>query len=217
MEKNLLSLAGARGLSCTFANAYPSQYMERAWTRRPAGPPLAAKGAGLLKRTEEDLAAGEALSSEIVNTAWRTRLGLRHVPEVTPQDAGRILARISGGYSLTLFAHYSTDVAGHQEEMASAVAALERVDSFLEGLLPDLSEETLLAIASDHGNIEDVGGGHTRNPTFNLLVGPGADEVGSGLNLITDLAPTLLNLLSARDDTSPADPVAEPDRIPPGA
>jgi 2,3-bisphosphoglycerate-independent phosphoglycerate mutase len=144
MEKNLLSRAKAAGISCVFANAYPSQYLRLAWTKRPSGPALAAHAAGLLTRHEEDLALGKALSSEILNTAWRTRLGLVHLPEVTPEEAGRNLARIAGKAGLTFFAHYSTDTAGHKRTMPDAVAALERVDAFLGGVVPALQPRTLL-------------------------------------------------------------------------
>lgn len=199
MEKNILSRATALGFSCIFANAYPRRYRHKAWTKRPAGPPLAAHAAGVLTRDEEDLARGNAVSSEISNTAWRTRLGLTHIPEVSPAEAGRILARIAQGAALTFFAHYSTDTAGHQRTMADAVAALERVDSFLGGLVPALPESTLLILASDHGNIEDITQGHTLNPTFSLLCGPGMKELGEGMSRITDIPGLILRYLTGDD------------------
>jgi len=195
-EKNVLSRAKAEGISCIFANAYPSQYIHAAWTKRPAGPALAAHAAGILTRDEENLARGEALSSEILNTAWRSRLGLVHLPEITPPEAGRNLARITGQAGLTFFAHYSTDAAGHKRTMADAVAALERVDAFLGGVVPALPPQTLMVLASDHGNIEDVTQGHTRNPTFSLFLGPGAREVGKGSSRITDIPGLILRYLT---------------------
>jgi len=196
MERNLLTRAQSEGISCIFANAYPSHFLRTAWTKRPAGPPLAAHAAGLLTRQEEELARGDALSSEILNTAWRTRLGLVHLPEVTPEQAGRNLARITGEAALTFFAHYATDTAGHERAMEPAVAALERVDAFLGGLVPALPPRTLLVLASDHGNIEDITQGHTLNPTFNLLLGPGAKELGAGLSRITDIPELILEHLT---------------------
>jgi len=196
VEKNVLSRAKAEGISCIFANAYPSQFLRAAWTKRPSGPALAAHAAGLLTRHEENLARGDALSSEILNTAWRTRLGLVHLPEVTPEEAGRTLARITAQAGLTFFAHYSTDTAGHKRTMADAVAALERVDAFLGGLVPALPPQTLLVLASDHGNIEDISQGHTLNPTFSLLLGPGAEELGAGLSRITDIPGLILRYLT---------------------
>ena len=196
LEKNLLYLAQEAGRSCVFANAYPSQYMYRARTKRPAGPPLIAHSAGLLTRDETHLARGEAVSSEIVNSSWRTRLGLTHLPEISPHEAGQNLAGMVQGAELTLFAHYFTDTAGHERTIEAGVAALERVDAFLGGLLEELLSETLLVLASDHGNIEDVTQGHTRNPTFNLLYGPDAIQVAQGLSKITDLTPALLQYLN---------------------
>ncbi len=187
MEENVLSLARAQGASCAFANAYPSRYQHLAWSRRPAGPPLAAHGAGLLTRDETHLAEGSAVSSEILNTAWRTRLGLTHIPEIAPEDAGRNLARISRGVDLTFFAHYATDTAGHERKMGPAVAALERVDRFLGGLLSELEGETILVLGSDHGNIEDVTKGHTRNPVLGIVAGPGAEELVAGVATVTDV------------------------------
>ncbi|NNM04886.1 MAG: metalloenzyme, partial [Gemmatimonadetes bacterium] len=134
MERNVLTRAKARGHSCVFANAYPSQYQHLAWSKRPAGPPLAAHGAGVFTRDEDHLAVGTAVSSEIVNTAWRTRLGFDHIPEATPFEAGRNLAGITETADLTFFAHYSTDTAGHERKMGVATAALEKVDAFLAGL-----------------------------------------------------------------------------------
>ena len=195
-EKNILSRARAEGLSCTFANAYPRQFRHAAWTKRPAGPPLAAHAAGALTRDEEDLERGDALSSEILNTAWRTRLGLTHLPEVTAEEAGRNLARITKRAALTFFAHYSTDTAGHTRTMGDAVAALQRVDAFLGGVIPALSPETLLVLASDHGNIEDISRGHTLNPTFCLLRGPEAAALGRDLSQITDIPDLILRYLT---------------------
>lgn len=194
-ERNVLSRAQDAGFSCAFANAYPSQYIHLASTRRPAGPALAAHGARLLHRTEDDLAAGRAVSSEIINTAWRTRLGLTHVPDIRPVDAGRNLAAITETADFTLFAHYATDTAGHERNMDAATSALQRVDAFLSGLLPALPSHTLLILASDHGNIEDVTKGHTRNPVLGILKGPGAERLAAGMESITDVPGVILRHL----------------------
>jgi 2,3-bisphosphoglycerate-independent phosphoglycerate mutase len=142
------------------------------------------------------LARGEAVSSEIVNTTWRERLALPDLPEVTPQEAGVNLAGIAASVDLTFFAHYATDAAGHTNRMDHAVTALERVDAFLDGLVPALDPLSLLVLASDHGNIEDVTSGHKRNPTLSILVGPGAAELRTGLAKLTDLAGLILGYLS---------------------
>lgn len=167
-EHNLLSETRSRGLSAAFANAYPERFLH-APSRRWAGPPTAARAAGLLTRHEEALLAGDAVASELDNETWRTRLGLSGLPVITPREAGRRLARVAGGHDLTLFAHYATDLVGHRGGMEGAVEALEKVDRFLEGVLEALPPEHLLLVASDHGNIEDATGGHTRNPALGIV------------------------------------------------
>lgn len=195
-EKNILSQAMEKGYRCAFANAYPKEFHGSRWARRPAGPPLAAGAAGLLFRQSEDLSSGNAVSSEIVNTAWIKRLGYSHLPEITPERAGANLAGISNRTDLTFFAHYGTDYAGHRGKMPGGVGALELVDSFLRGVLDTLSDGTLLLIASDHGNLENIDGGHTLNPTFTLLKGPGAHHLRGGRERITDVPALILDALS---------------------
>ena len=195
-EKNVLTRAQEQGFSCAFANAYPREFHRTKWAKRPAAPPLVAEVTGLLTRHQEALARGEAVSSEIVNTAWRKRLALPDLPDISPQDAGRNLAKISGTAHLTFFAHYATDTAGHTHMMRESVDALERVDAFLSGLLSSLDPETLLVLASDHGNIEDTTGGHTKNPTLSILAGPGAVELKKGLTNLTDVAGMILRVLA---------------------
>lgn len=174
-ERSLLRRAVDAGLATAFANAYPRGWPGARGSRRVAAPPLAARGAGLLTRHEEALAAGDAVSSEIVNDGWRRRLGHDRLPEIGPERAGANLAAIAARHDLTLYAHYATDTAGHRSEMAPAVRSLERVDAFFGGLLRELAPDTLLFVASDHGNVEDVRTGHTRNPALGMAYGHGAE------------------------------------------
>jgi bisphosphoglycerate-independent phosphoglycerate mutase (AlkP superfamily) len=161
-----------------------------------AAPPLAARAAGLLTRHEEALAIGQAVASEIVNDGWRTHLGFSELPEVTPRQAGHNLARLATSARLTFFAHYSTDYAGHRGGLEGGVAALERVDEFLGGVLEELPGDALLLIASDHGNIEDVSEGHTLNPALAVLLGPGAVTRRQGVRSLMDVTPAVLSWLS---------------------
>jgi hypothetical protein len=171
IERNLLRTALDSGHSAAFANAYPEGYLERAGSRFPAAPPLAADAAGLLCRHAAELALGDAVSSEIVNTGWRDKLGHSEVPRITPREAGANLARIAASVDLTFYAHYTTDSAGHKGSAGEAIMALERVDEFLSGVVDGLVEGDSLVVASDHGNLEDLTGGHTRNPVLGLLAG----------------------------------------------
>ena len=196
-QRSLLRRAADAGRSVAFANAYPRGWPGANGGRRVAGPPLAARGAGLLDRHEEALATGDAVSSEIVNDGWRRHLGHVGLPRVSAAAAGANLAGIAARHELTLYAHYTTDSAGHDRSMAPAVGALRRVDAFLGGLTAALRPDTLLLVASDHGNLEDVRVGHTRNPALGIAWGPGA-EAAAELGDIRDVTPFVLRLLGVR-------------------
>ncbi len=176
-QRSVLQRVLDAGRSAAFANAYPRDWPGRGRRSRfIAAPPLAARAAGLLDRHEEALGEGRAVSSEIVNDGWRTHLGHRWLPEISLQEAGANLAAISSATDLTLYAHYTTDDAGHSQSMDAAVSALQRVDGLFEGLLQELATDTLLLVTSDHGNIEDVRTGHTLNPALGIASGPGAEQ-----------------------------------------
>lgn len=205
-EENLLSRAVSAGRSAAFANAYPDEVRARFATgpRRPAAPPLAAHAAGLLVRGAEALRRGEAVASSLTTGRWRAHFPSEEIPEVAPREAGRTLARIAAGAELTLFAHYDTDLAGHAGEMAAAVAQLEKVDAFLGGVLEARTPDTLLVIASDHGNIEDASAGHTTNPVPVIGVGPGRERLRE-VRGITDVVPLLLEPPVPDDDGDAVD------------
>jgi len=169
-------------------------------SRRVAGPPLAARGAGLLTRHEEALEEGGAVATGLTNEGWRRHRGHAHLPEVSLAEAGRNLAGIAGRHELTLFAHYATDTAGHRGGMDGAVQALDRLDAFLGGLVASLDPECTLIMASDHGNIEDVTAQHTRNPALGLVAGPGRDLLAERLHHLTDVTPALLEILGVAEN-----------------
>ena len=196
-ERNLLRQAQGSGARVVFANAYPEGYPGTSDSRRVAAPALAARSAGLLTRDHRALARREAVASEIVNDGWRKVLGHFGVPRVSPWEAGQVLGRMAGEADLTFFAHFTTDLAGHRGGMVGGVEALERVDEFLGGVLERLPGDAELLVVSDHGNLEDVRGGHTRNPALGLRVGSGsADDPPDPFDL-TDVRGVVARLLGS--------------------
>jgi hypothetical protein len=197
--ENLLRRAVDAGRTVAFANAYPlsGAPADPRIFRRPAGPMLAAQSAGALTRGAVDLAEGRAVASSITNERWREHLG-SDVPEVTPEDAARTLARVAADADVTLFAHYDTDYTGHRGALDGAVAALQRVDAFLGALVDALPPDTLLVVSSDHGNVEDVRGGHTINPVPVLAVGAGREEF-INVHSLMNVTPMLLQVLGIDD------------------
>jgi 2,3-bisphosphoglycerate-independent phosphoglycerate mutase len=191
--RSLLARAAAAGRAVAFANANPPG---TSLARRPSGPAIAAHGAGTLWRGPDELRAGLAVASSMTNERWISHLPESGIGAVAVEQAGRNLASIAAQADLTLFAHYDTDFAGHRKSLEEGVSALQRVDRFIGGLLERLPTDSLLVIASDHGNLEDVRSGHTRNPVPVLATGPGAREFGCGVRHIMDVAPSLLRLLA---------------------
>jgi phosphopentomutase len=184
----------------------PAARAARASARRAerflnAGPPLAAMGAGLLVRHTAELEHGNAVASEITNEGWRQRLHRRSVPAITAVQAGHNLARIAAANDVTLFAHYSTDYAGHSRRLDVAVSALRKVDDFLGGLLEAMPDDTVVVIASDHGNLEDASTGHTTNPAIGMAFGAGHARLAEHWSAITDVTPSLLDLLGVTDES----------------
>lgn len=211
-ERSILALAREAGRRVAFANAYPEELLDRIPSGLPltetlrsrllgplrAGPPLAALGAGVLSRRTPELERGDAVASEITNDGWIERLGRRSLPRPTADEAGRNLAAIAALHDLTLFAHYTPDHMGHRGSWAEAVAALEQVDLFLGGILEKLPSDTLLLVASDHGNVEDVTREHTRNPALGLVTGPGHEVVAGTLHDLWDVPTAIMNILDVR-------------------
>jgi hypothetical protein len=195
-DHSVLRAARDRGLRVAFANAYPRGWPGPRRERRLAAVPLAARGAGVLDRHEEALGEGRAVASELVNDGWRDHLGHAGLPRVTAEEAGANLAHISREADLTLFAHYATDTAGHRKSVDAGVAALTKVDAFLRGLVAAMRADTLLLVASDHGNLEDASAGHTRNPALGIAAGPGSDRAAR-LSDIRQVPSFILEVLGA--------------------
>lgn len=198
-EHNLLRTSTDRGAEVAFANAYPRGYPEGVSTRRQAAPPLSALSIGALTRHHEALLEGDAVASGIENTGWRRHLGHTELPVISAETAGANLARIARTADLTVFAHYDTDYAGHEGSLSVGVKALERVDRFLSGVIEHLDRDTLLLVASDHGNIEETTGKHTRNDVMGLVYAEaGLPDELLGLRSIMDVASTVADLVGKR-------------------
>lgn len=200
-QENVLRRALEAGLDTAFANAVPPRYTESRWFRRPAPVPLAAHTAGLLTRDWKDVAAGNGMANSIVNGVIRERWPEAGVPEISSAEAGINLARIASRHDLTFFAHYATDTAGHAGDADLAVAALELVDGLISGVLSARTPQTGILVVSDHGNIESLEEGHTRNPVLGLWIPPqtGTSDVvrPPAITTLEHVAPWILGILTS--------------------
>lgn len=198
VEHNLFARVRRRGGTVALANAYTPEYFAavEAGRLRHAAITFAALSAGVRLRDLDDLRAGRAVFHDLTNQRPR---GWGHdVPAITPAQAGRHLAGITAGHTLAVFEFFLTDLAAHGRIPLDSVEVVEMLDGLLGGVLKETDfDETLVLLASDHGNLEDRRrSGHTRNPVPALLIGAGREAVGGRLRAITDVAPALTDWLA---------------------
>ncbi|HBY97823.1 MAG TPA: hypothetical protein DEP84_28430, partial [Chloroflexi bacterium] len=150
---------------------------------------------GVRLRGLDDLLAGRALSADITSGWWHRVAP--EVPRVAPREAGRRLGRLAMAHTLTVFEFFRTDHLGHRPDLSAAHALLWEVDEMFAGVLETLDPATsLLVIASDHGNCEDLStSDHTRNPVPILLYGTGHVSLAAGIHALPDVTPVLLGWL----------------------
>jgi hypothetical protein len=192
------------GKTATFANAY---YVDDTETVRRS--PLQSvttvatlSGLGAV-RDRHALQRDDAVYHDFTRQALRER-GYKG-PLISSQTAAEHLVRIATGFDFTLFEHFQTDRAGHSGDPGVIRPVLTLLDRFLAALLP-LADQAgiLVVITSDHGNIEDVTCGHTRNPVPLVAAGPKAEEILDGPTSLVDVTPALLRVIVSAPTASPA-------------
>jgi hypothetical protein len=185
------------GGRATFANAFTPEFF-RGERRFLSVTTVAMQQSALAFRDLTDLTRGEAVYHDITNRALRAR-GY-DLPEVSPQEAGRRLARIALSHDFTLYEHFQTDQAGHHRDMDRGVELVERLDRLLDAVLEATDpDELFVVLASDHGNLEDLSARtHTKNPVPTMLWGRGREAVADGIHTLADIAPALLRHLRGR-------------------
>jgi 2,3-bisphosphoglycerate-independent phosphoglycerate mutase len=200
-ENNLFKEVVSRGGKAALLNAYPPRYFEGIANRRRlySTIPLAVSTAGIELMTAEDLQSGRALSPDFTGMGWASQPGFPSAPVYSPEEAGKILARLSQTYMMAWFDYWLSDYAGHRGTMEDASSLLATLDAVLGGLFDAWdSMKDLIILTSDHGNLEDLSSrGHTMNPVPALLIGPQAlrDKFTSKLDDLTSFYPGIIRVL----------------------
>jgi 2,3-bisphosphoglycerate-independent phosphoglycerate mutase len=190
------------GNSVALLNAYPPRYFRavNSGHRLYSAIPLAVTAAGVRLFDHEDLFAHRALSADLTGEAWINVLGYPQAPLLLPGQAGALMAKLATGYDFCLFEYWSTDYAGHKQDMSWAVRQLEMLDRVLAGLLVVADKAQLILISSDHGNMEDLSTRrHTHAPVPALLIGDLAARrfFAEGLHDLTGIAPAIERLITS--------------------
>ncbi len=197
----LFNVAGQKGKSAGLLNAYPPRYFEaiRSGLRMYSAIPLAVTSAGIPLRTDRDLFAGQALSVDFTGDGWRTQLGIPETPVLEPFQAGERLAQLSQALDFAFFEYWPSDLAGHHQDMDTAIHLLQTFDQVLAGLLESWDDQAgLVLITSDHGNLEDLSTRrHTLNPVPALVIGAAQHrrEFTRDLKDLSSVAPAILRML----------------------
>lgn len=109
-----------------------------------------------------------------------------------------------GGYDLIIVNYANPDMVGHTGDLKAAMAACEAVDAGLGAAIAALEKAGgAMIVTADHGNCEmmidpESGGphtAHTTTPVPAMLVGGPAGARLHGPGRLSDLAPTLLDLM----------------------
>ena len=193
---SLFSQLLKRGKSPTFANAYTPPFFEGRFKFQSVTT-VALSQTGLSFRSLEDLEKGKALYQDFTNRILREK-GYE-VPLMTPREAGKRLADVACYHDFTLYEYFQTDIAGHRQDMERCKREIEKLDAFIDSLLAHLDlESTLMLLASDHGNIEDLSvSGHTSNPVATMLWGKGKEAIAPRIKSLADVAPRLIEFLDS--------------------
>jgi hypothetical protein len=201
-EGNLFRRVQAMGKRFFFCNAYPHGYFAavKRGKRLLSAIPYAVTTAGQPLLDAEALRAGQAIAADFTNRSWRDHLGYADVPVYTPSEGGALTWQLAQECDLLFFEHWYSDELGHRQDLMGAVANFTTFDGFLGGLLDAAKlEETLVIVASDHGNMEDCSHGkHTENPALTLVLGAARKSVAARIQALTDFAPVMLDFLAGK-------------------
>lgn len=187
-----------------FLNAYPDLFFKKSEKRnRWSCTTLMTRSAGVRLNRLEDVVEGRAVTAEIIQSAWRSKLRL-DVPEIEPEEASGRMLRALKKYDLVLFEYYLTDKAGHEQDPKMAHRVLTILDRFISEILDNLDEKDTLVFCSDHGNLEDLSiKTHTRNPV--PLFVKGNTEPFKDAKSILDVTPGIMEVLG--NESSPLERV----------
>ena len=195
-QHNIFRQVLERGKTAAFANAYYTDDMDaiRAY-RRQSVTTVATLSAFDEVRSLKHLKAGQAVFHDL------NRAGLRQrgydTPLIAPREAAGHLINVAREHHFTLFEYFQTDRAGHSNDAAFKRRVLAELDEFFAELVLQAGQAgLLLALASDHGNIEDSSTtAHTFNPVPFAAAGPKARNLLDSVKSITDVTPALLDCI----------------------
>jgi len=196
-DQNIFKEILTFGKKAYFANAYPKMFFDyiKSGKSRLSVTSLSCKLSGLRLNTYSDVRKGRALTAEITNERWNTKLGY-NLKIIKPVTAARRLLRIAKQNSFTLYEYYLTDHLGHGRYDGDGQMLLNILDEFLFTVIHELKKSMTLIICSDHGNIEDISiKTHTLNPSLAITSGTYAEDLFNGIKELSQIKPAIMKII----------------------
>lgn len=178
-----------------FANAYTPKFFSET-PRWKSATTCAMEAAGNSFRKLPDLFGRKALFHDFTNRHL-IELGF-DAPIFSPLDASGILAELVSNHRFTLYEYFITDKIGHAQDFEKAAEYLPPLAEFIRKTLQKINlEKTTFILTSDHGNIEDLSvRNHTLNDVPTIIWGRKKHEAAKMIKDLSDITPTIINLLS---------------------
>ncbi|MDP3147663.1 MAG: alkaline phosphatase family protein [Ignavibacteria bacterium] len=197
-EKNIFKYFLDKNEKVTFANAYPQVFFDyiNSGKKRLSVTTLSCNLNGMHLNGYDDVVKGEALTAEITNARWNTKLGY-DLPIISARLAAENLLKISYKNSFTAFEYFLTDHLGHGRYDEDIEGTFRILDEFLHTIFTQYDEEKLsIILCSDHGNVEDLSmKTHTTNPSLLIIAGRKAKIASENINDLSDIKHSIINHL----------------------
>ena len=189
-----LQLKRAGVTPITFANTYTKRFFESR-PRWISATTAAVEAAGMSFNTVEDLNSDRAVYQDFTNQMLMERG--ENVTLRTPEQAGRILAKIAANHRFSLYEYFITDKIGHAQDKEAARLVIVKLALMIRTLLYDLDlNRTSVILTSDHGNLEDLSiRNHTLNPVPTIVWGKDRELIAGRIQSLADITPTIVDTL----------------------
>ncbi len=194
-ERNILKDLNQGGFKVAFANVYQDLFFSEKRLRPDSVSTTLVRAAGLDFMRIKDLLQGRGIYQDFTNK-FLQRLGY-DVPEFTPTEAGKRLARMSLDYDLVLYEYFISDMVAHHRNKEMSCQEVRKLDEFVVAVLEntDLSRHSVV-LSSDHGNLEDLTTReHTTNKVPTFLWGPIRSLLEHKISAITDITPGIIEFI----------------------
>jgi len=195
-SENIFNYFNQNNMKASFANAFPKIFFDyiNSGRKRLNVTTLMALYSNIKLFGLDHLLSGNAVSSDITNRRWNTKLKY-NIPTITPEVAAERLLRITAENNFTLFEYFFTDHLGHGRNKDESEILLDDLDRFLFTIISQITDETTLLICSDHGNLENIGvKGHTNNPTLTISAGFGALKLRERIKNLSQIKSAVIEL-----------------------